>query len=306
MRCDLGGVVICYSKAEGGARCAGHAREALDKALSAYSEARTGGADDDEVRRLRDDVAAKRFAYHTTPEGRREAELEAENARAHLATLDRKGDAQAYNAAQQAAWDAESYLRTVRSTREAQETARSRHREVQAGDVGEQTKKALFHQDVMPHRVDVGTENYPRKVTQIGVLAVDESFSETDRSYQTASYWSQHEVQPGVYPVYLNKQGMVEYSYDTTITDASFPSTAYGQFLGDSGKEKVGTSERKHHTVYTFQMPPSYTPGLRFGGGSLVLHSGVELKPKVGHDRRTGRVTARTEVAVKEVATTVA
>lgn len=267
---------MCYSKAEGGARCSAHAREALDKALVAYSEARSEGASPESLDALRNNIAAKRFAYHTTPEGRQEVEAEvaAANDRYRADTGDK--------AAQSEFFEKEYYLRKVTSAREEQEAARARHHEVLKGDVGEYTKQAIETEPSLPatREAIMDYKGEWSEQMQIGVLAIDEPYHETNRSYATASWYTGHDVKPGIYPVYLTRDGDVSWSVDTTVTAAHFPSSFGGVPIGGSDDKDagmIGKEEPQHHQAYSFQMPGAYVPGVKFGNGSLVLRDGVDV-----------------------------
>lgn len=307
---------MCYSKAEGGARCSTHARSALDKATEAYAAFRAehpGRSDDPEAQkeaqRLRDEVAARRFDYQTTPQGQRELSESIALQQARVAEVRAKypatgpGSTGWLSSDEQRTLSAmESTRRSAQKVREAQDAARKRHQEVQSGQVGEQTAQALAAEQDKPVE-NVAVQDYNgswHRSQVIGVVAVDESFSHTDASGEVAAWSTTHQVKPGIYPVSLTERGDLTWSYDTTITDEHHPALFGGVPIGGAPDPKpdVGKSGRLHQQAYAFAAPPAYTPGIEYGGGSLVLRKGVKVSyqsmsrtPDGSHEPSTSALT---------------
>lgn len=302
---------MCYSKAEGGARCSTHAREALDKAVKAYGnhlgEHRGGDAADlpairEESARLRSVVVARQFDYATTPEGAAQAHADIAAQEEQVAAI--RAGCPASGAPGSTAWlDSDEYktLSRMKSSqaaadkvREAQDAARVRHQKVQRGEVGALTAQALAEEQGKPaENRSVQDYNGSWHTSQvIGVVAVDEPFTRVDASGEVAAWSTTHEVKPGIYPVHLTDRGNLTWRYDTTITDEHFPPLYGGVAIGPGSKDHVGQAGRLSSQSYAFAAPSAYTPGTEFGGGSLVLRKGVSVGYEVtGHDGRTNALT---------------
>lgn len=316
---------MCYSKSEGGARCSSHTRVALDKAATAYSNHLLANSDDDaESQRLRDVVRQKQFEHATTPAGSAEMEGDIARQQEHVDSLTPHREPQGpgtaekpyrfpdtsyqqteeYQAAVTSLRNTERTFRSARAVRSAQEAARDRSKEVRDGHVGDQTAKALADEPTNPAQ-NVAVEDYNgtwHRSTIIGAIAVDEPFTEVDNSYETAAWSTTHEVQPGIYPVHLTDKGDLSYSFDTTVTNQHMPPLFGGVPMGEGPKDKVGKGSQTHHHSYAFQAPMAYTPGVRFGGGSLVLRQGVDLDYVTSN--RDGATTARAHFTITGAADT--
>lgn len=313
---------MCYSKAEGGGRCSAHARQALDKAVEAYAAHRESDVNGDpadsvarrdEGERLRNEVAARRFDYATTPEGSRLAKEDIAHQQGLVDAVRANGPASGSPGS--TAWlnsEENLTLRAMNTTqrsadgvREAQDAARVRHAEVKAGNVGEQTAKALAEeQDKIPENRSVQDYNgYWHGSTVIGVIAVDEPFERVDAKGEVAAWSTTHQVKPGIYPVSKTDTGDLTWTYDTTITDEYKPPLLGGVPMGPGRKDDVGKDGRLGGRTYTFSAPSAYTPGTKFGGGSLVLRKGVSMGYEVSKDRGDGQL-APTKVTVKEATDT--
>lgn len=256
------------------------------------------------------------FNYQTSDEGR--AELQAEVEAARERSVQRKeellgdGPESSMNPGFRKWLDGDERkrasamgdrLRAVDRVRTEQDIAAKRRSEVKAGNVGEQTRKALDEAQIQPpsqHRVQ-GANNTIHTYTQIGVVAVDEPFTATQQ-YETAAWSRTHEVQPGIYPVNLSRDGNVHVRYDTKITGEHFPSLYGGVAVGKTPEPRdIGKADKHHVQNYAFSMPGSYTPGLKALGGSLVLHRGVVMEREVTPSGRgEGEVSCPTRFRFKE------
>lgn len=279
---------MCTSKAEGGMRCSAHARTALQKAIADYADQRGSGSVAERQAML-DNIVRKRFEYATTPEGKAEAErqIAEQSARANVEaeTLQKSGkgiSAFASGPENRTLQAMETAQRLADKFRAEQETARERYHEVSAGDVGPMTAKALAEeQSRPPENVSVKDFNgTTHRSTIIGAVAIDEPFTVTDASYETAAWSKTHEVQPGVYPVHLTSDAGsrdLTWRYDTKVTDQNMSPLLGGVPQGPGPKDDIGNDSHLNQRKYAFSASSAYTPGLQFGGGSLVLRKGVAV-----------------------------
>lgn len=116
--------------------------------------------------------------------------------------------------------------------------------------------------------------------TVIGSVVVTEPFEGTQH-YETAAWYTKHQIQPGTYEVRLDDRGIVRVGYDTVITDEYFPTLLGGVPLRGGqpdGKPNVGKPGNHHISAYEFSLPGAYAPGLPQFGGALVLRRGVTVQ----------------------------
>lgn len=308
---------MCESKAQGGARCAGDTKKALEKATADYAayaaKTRTDNdADPAEVAKKREElldaVRLARFNYHTTPEGQRaaQADIDAQQVIADEKAAEiRANDGSSMDVIQseenkrlQGLRDELRYAQRVRADQEA---AREQYKRNKAGANGEHTQAAMAEQDRLPEWVGQGGNYQPR--LQIGVLAVEEPF-ETTEYMETAAWTRTHEVQPGVYPVYLNRSGTETISvvYGTKITDQHLPPLFGGVGIGGDGpKDDIGKDSTHGVQDYAYSAPGAYVPGVPYKGGHLVLRQGVKMgtEPRVSsYDKK---VAASTRVSCDRI-----
>lgn len=188
------------------------------------------------------------------------------------------------SAVRKEASDAEGTLRSIEKAR-AEDTLAA---DIRASVFPETVTSALTTEAQRPptrQSVEDSNGNW-NTATVIGSVVVTEPFEGTQH-YETAAWYTKHQIQPGTYEVRLDDRGMVRVGYDTVITDEFFPTLLGGVPLRGGqpdAKPNVGKAGSHHVSAYEFSLPGAYAPGLPQFGGALVLRRGVTVQrqPRTG------------------------